>query len=417
MTSNDDVAVSRAGGRPRVVLGVSGGIAAYKACELLRRFTESGHDVTVVPTAAALEFVGAPTWAALSGKPVSTEVWSDVPDVPHGRIGQGADLVVVAPATADLMAKAAHGLADDQLTNTLLTARCPVVFAPAMHTEMWEHAATQQNVATLRARGCVVIEPAEGRLTGKDTGKGRLPEPAEIFELCTGVLARGTAGPDLAGRRVVVSAGGTREYLDPVRFLGNRSSGLQGYALARAAAARGAEVTLISANVTLPDPAGVKVVRVETTAQLRQEVVAAAATAEAVVMAAAPADFRPTEVSDAKIKKAADGSAPAIELAQNPDILHEISTDRARPGAVIVGFAAETGDATGSVLELGRAKLARKGCDLLVVNDVSGGAVFGSPDNEAVILGADGAAVDVPHGSKTALAHVIWDEVARRLPD
>ena len=417
MTSNDDVAVSRAGGRPRVVLGVSGGIAAYKACELLRRFTESGHDVTVVPTAAALEFVGAPTWAALSGKPVSTEVWSDVHEVPHVRIGQGADLVVVAPATADLMAKAAHGLADDLLTNTLLTARCPVVFAPAMHTEMWEHAATQQNVATLRARGCVVIEPSEGRLTGKDTGKGRLPEPAEIFELCTGVLARGTAGPDLAGRRVVVSAGGTREYLDPVRFLGNRSSGLQGYALARAAAARGAEVTLISANVTLPDPAGVKVVRVETTAQLRQEVVAAAATAEAVVMAAAPADFRPTEVSDAKIKKAADGSAPAIELAQNPDILHEISTDRARPGAVIVGFAAETGDATGSVLELGRAKLARKGCDLLVVNDVSGGAVFGSPDNEAVILGADGAAVDVPHGSKTALAHVIWDEVARRLPD
>ena len=417
MTSNDDVAVSRAGGRPRVVLGVSGGIAAYKACELLRRFTESGHDVTVVPTAAALEFVGAPTWAALSGKPVSTEVWSDVHEVPHVRIGQGADLVVVAPATADLMAKAAHGLADDLLTNTLLTARCPVVFAPAMHTEMWEHAATQQNVATLRARGCVVIEPAEGRLTGKDTGKGRLPEPAEIFELCTGVLARGTAGPDLAGRRVVVSAGGTREYLDPVRFLGNRSSGLQGYALARAAAARGAEVTLISANVTLPDPAGVKVVRVETTAQLRQEVVAAAATAEAVVMAAAPADFRPTEVSDAKIKKAADGSAPAIELAQNPDILHEISTDRARPGAVIVGFAAETGDATGSVLELGRAKLARKGCDLLVVNDVSGGAVFGSPDNEAVILGAEGAAVDVPHGSKTALAHVIWDEVARRLPD
>jgi phosphopantothenoylcysteine decarboxylase/phosphopantothenate--cysteine ligase len=417
MTSNDDVAVSHAGGRPRVVLGVSGGIAAYKACELLRRFTESGHDVTVVPTAAALEFVGAPTWAALSGKPVSTDVWRDVHEVPHVRIGQTADLVVVAPATADLMAKAAHGLADDLLTNTLLTARCPVVLAPAMHTEMWEHAATQANVATLRSRGCVVIEPAEGRLTGKDTGKGRLPEPGEIFELCAGVLARSTsAGTDLAGRRVVVSAGGTREYLDPVRFLGNRSSGLQGYALARAAAARGAEVTLVSANVALPDPAGVKVVRVETTAQLRAEVVAAAATAEAVVMAAAPADFRPTEVSDAKIKKAADGSAPPITLAQNPDILHEISTDRSRPGTVVVGFAAETGDATGSVLELGRAKLARKGCDLLVVNDVSGGAVFGSPDNEAVVLAADGAAVEVPHGSKAALAHVIWDEVARRLP-
>lgn len=418
MTSQDasvhDVAASPTGGRPRVVLGVSGGIAAYKACELLRRFTESGHDVTVVPTAAALEFVGAPTWAALSGKPVTTEVWADVHEVPHVRIGQSADLVVVAPATADLMAKASHGLADDLLTNTLLTARCPVVLAPAMHTEMWEHPATAANVETLRSRGVVVVEPAEGRLTGKDTGKGRLPEPAEIFELALEVLARGVSVPDLAGRHVVVSAGGTREYLDPVRFLGNRSSGLQGYALARAAASRGAEVTLLSANVSLPDPAGVKVVRVETTAQLRDEVVLAAGSADAVVMAAAPADFRPTAVSEAKIKKAADGSAPAIGLEQNPDILQEISHERRRPGAVIVGFAAETGDDTGDVLELARAKLARKGCDLLVVNDVSGGAVFGSPDNEAVILAADGATVDVPHGTKSALAHVIWDEVVGR---
>ena len=264
----------------------------------------------------------------------------------------------------------------------------------------------------------MVIEPAEGRLTGADTGKGRLPDPAEIFELVRGVLDRGAdASLDLAGRKVVVSAGGTREYLDPVRFLGNRSSGLQGYALARAAASRGAHVTLVSANVSLPDPAGVSVVRVETTAQLREAVVAATATADAVVMAAAPADFRPTAVSDAKIKKADDGSAPAIELEQNPDILAEISHDRSRVGAVIVGFAAETGDATGSVLDLGRAKLARKGCDLLVVNDVSGGAVFGSSDNEAVLLGADGASVEVPRGSKTALAHVIWDEVVRRFAD
>jgi phosphopantothenoylcysteine decarboxylase/phosphopantothenate--cysteine ligase len=407
--------VSPSGTRPRVVLGVSGGIAAYKACELLRRFTESGHDVTVVPTEAALEFVGAPTWAALSGKPVATDVWTDVHEVPHVRIGQSADLVVVAPATANLLAKAAHGLADDLLTNTLLTARCPVVFAPAMHTEMWEHAATRANVATLRARGALVIEPAEGRLTGADTGKGRLPEPAEIFETCLEVLGRGIATLDLAGRHVVVSAGGTREYLDPVRFLGNRSSGLQGYALARAAVARGAEVTLVAANVSLPDPAGVKVVRVETTAQLREEVVSLAAAADAVVMAAAPADFRPVDVSAAKIKKADDGSAPSIRLAQNPDILHEISTERARPDTVVVGFAAETGDSTGSVLELARAKLARKGCDLLVVNDVSGGAVFGSPDNEAVILAADGAAVDVPRGTKAALAHEIWDQVALRL--
>jgi phosphopantothenoylcysteine decarboxylase/phosphopantothenate--cysteine ligase len=414
MTETYDAAVS-SGRRPRVVLGVSGGIAAYKACELLRRFTESGHDVTVVPTAAALEFVGAPTWSALSGKPVATDVWSNVHEVPHVRIGQEADLVVVAPATADLLAKATHGLADDLLTSTLLTARCPVVFAPAMHTEMWEHAATRANVATLRSRGALVIEPAEGRLTGKDTGKGRLPEPDEIFEICREVLSRGTTSLDLAGRHVVVSAGGTREYLDPVRFLGNRSSGLQGYALARAAAARGAEVTLVAANVSLPDPAGVKVVRVETTAQLRQEVVSAAAAADAVVMAAAPADFRPTGVSDAKIKKAADGSAPTIELTQNPDILLEIGTDRARAGQVVVGFAAETGDDTGSVLDLARAKLARKGCDLLVVNDVSGGAVFGSPDNEAVILAADGTDVEVPRGSKSALAHVIWDQVSTRL--
>jgi phosphopantothenoylcysteine decarboxylase/phosphopantothenate--cysteine ligase len=231
------------------------------------------------------------------------------------------------------------------------------------------------------------------------------------------VLARGVTGADLAGRRVVVSAGGTREYLDPVRFLGNRSTGLQGYALARAAVARGAEVTLISANVALPDPAGIKVVHVETTGQLRAEVVAAAASADAVVMAAAPADFRPTAVSGHKIKKAADGSSPSIELAQNPDILREISSDRGRAGSVVVGFAAETGDDTGSVLELARAKLARKGCDLLVVNDVSGGAVFGSPDNQAVILGADGAEVEVPRGTKAALAHVVWDQVASRLQD
>ncbi|HWI44469.1 MAG TPA: bifunctional phosphopantothenoylcysteine decarboxylase/phosphopantothenate--cysteine ligase CoaBC [Nocardioides sp.] len=405
----------------RVVLGVSGGIAAYKACELLRRFTESGHDVTVVPTASALEFVGAPTWAALSGKPVASDVWTGVHEVPHVHIGQTADLVVVAPATADLMAKAAHGLADDLLTNTLLTARCPVVLAPAMHTEMWEHPATVANVATLRSRGVVVIEPAEGRLTGADTGKGRLPDPEEIFELARDVLARSTHGhqsivADLVGRHVVISAGGTREKLDPVRFLGNRSSGRQGYALARAAAARGAEVTLVAANVTLADPAGVKVVRVESTAELRDAVLSAAAGADAVVMAAAPADFRPAAESETKIKKADDGSAPSITLQQNPDILKELATHPSRPDAIIVGFAAETGDATGSVLDLARAKLARKGCDLLVVNDVSGGAVFGSADNEAVILGADGSAVDVPRGSKGALAHLIWDQVVSRLP-
>ncbi|HEU4424138.1 MAG TPA: bifunctional phosphopantothenoylcysteine decarboxylase/phosphopantothenate--cysteine ligase CoaBC, partial [Pilimelia sp.] len=288
----------------RVILGVGGGIAAYKACELLRLFTESGHRVRVVPTASALRFVGAPTWAALSGEPVADDVWADAHQVPHVRLGQEADLVVVAPATADLLAKAAHGLADDLLTNTLLTARCPIVLAPAMHTEMWEHPATVDNVATLRRRGVIVIEPASGRLTGADTGKGRLPDPVEIFALARRALRRGPAAPaDLAGRHVVVTAGGTREPLDPVRFLGNRSSGKQGYAFARTAAARGARVTLVTANVALPDPAGVALVRVGTTEELRKATIEAAGDADAVVMAAAPADFRPATVAASKIKK------------------------------------------------------------------------------------------------------------------
>ncbi|MEV8091449.1 bifunctional phosphopantothenoylcysteine decarboxylase/phosphopantothenate--cysteine ligase CoaBC [Streptomyces nigra] len=398
--------------KPKVVLGVSGGIAAYKACELLRRFTESGHDVRVVPTASALHFVGAATWSALSGNPVSTEVWDDVHEVPHVRIGQHADLVVVAPATADMLAKAAHGLADDLLTNTLLTARCPVVFAPAMHTEMWEHPATQENVATLRRRGAVVIEPAVGRLTGVDTGKGRLPDPGEIFDVCRRVLARGVTEPDLTGRHVVVSAGGTREPLDPVRFLGNRSSGKQGYALARTAAARGARVTLVAANTTgMPDPAGVDVVPVGTAVQMREAVLKAAADADAVVMAAAVADFRPASYAAGKIKKK-DGQEPEpIVLVRNPDILAEIAGDRPRDGQVVVGFAAETDD----VLANGRRKLERKGCDLLVVNEVGERKTFGSEENEAVVLGADGSETPVPHGPKEALADIVWDLVARRL--
>ncbi|RST01379.1 bifunctional phosphopantothenoylcysteine decarboxylase/phosphopantothenate--cysteine ligase CoaBC [Streptomyces sp. WAC07149] len=397
--------------KPKVVLGVSGGIAAYKACELLRRLTESGHDVRVVPTAASLNFVGEATWAALSGNPASTEVWETVHEVPHVRIGQAADLVVVAPATADMLAKAAHGLADDLLTNTLLTARCPVVFAPAMHTEMWEHPATQENVAVLRRRGAVVIEPAVGRLTGKDTGKGRLPDPEEIFEVCRRVLARGGAEPDLAGRHVVVSAGGTREPLDPVRFLGNRSSGKQGYALARTAAARGARVTLVAANAALPDPAGVDVVRVGTALQLREAVLGAAADADAVVMAAAVADFRPAVYADGKIKKK-DGQDPEpVALVRNPDVLAEVSAERAVEGQIVVGFAAETDD----VLANGRAKLLRKGCDLLVVNEVGADKTFGSEENEAVILASDGAETPVPYGPKEVLADIIWDQVAPRL--
>jgi len=399
--------------RPDVVLGVSGGIAAYKACELLRRFTESGHRVRVVPTESALHMVGEATWAALSGQPVSTQVWESVHEVPHVRIGQGADLVVVAPATADILAKAAHGLADDLLTNTLLTARCPVVFAPAMHTEMWENAATQENVATLRRRGALVIEPAVGRLTGADTGKGRFPDPGAIFDFCRRVLERGArAGEqDLAGRHVVVSAGGTREPLDPVRFLGNRSSGKQGYALASVAAARGARVTLVAANTELPDPAGVSVVRVGTALEMREAVREAAAEADALVMAAAVADFRPAVYAEGKIKKV-EGAEPApVALVRNPDILAELSRERARAGQIVVGFAAETDD----VLANGRAKLARKGCDLLVVNQVGVDRGFGTEHNEAVVLAADGTETEVPHGPKSALADVVWDLVAERL--
>ena len=398
----------------QVVLGVAGGIAAYKAVELLRQLTESGHDVRVVPTAAALEFVGAPTWAALSGKPVSASTWDDVHEVPHVRIGQSADLVIVAPATANTLAKAAHGLADDLLTNTLLTARCPVVMAPAMHTEMWEHPATQANVATLRSRGVLVVEPAVGRLTGADSGKGRLPDPVELALLCQQVLVRGIAGLDLAGRRVVISSGGTREHLDPVRFLGNRSSGRQGHALARAAVARGAEVVLVSSSA-LPDPAGVKVIAVTSALELHDVVLAEAASADAVVMAAAVADYRPAERLDTKRKKT---ETLTVDLVQNPDVLKALVA--ARPaGQVVVGFAAETGDATGSVLDHGRAKLARKGCDLLVVNEVGGEGHptgFEGADNAAVILGADGSSTDVPLMSKEALADVVWDLVAARLP-
>jgi len=395
----------------RIVLGVSAGIAAYKACELLRLLTEAGHQVRVVPTPAALNFVGAATWAALSGQPVTVSPWESVHEVPHVRIGQDADLVIVAPATADLIARAATGMSDDLLTAVLLTARCPVIYAPAMHTEMWEHQATRANVATLRDRGCIVLDPASGRLTGADTGPGRMPEPAELFATALRVLARGAAAlaPDLAGRTVVVSAGGTREELDPVRYLGNWSSGKQGYALARTAASRGAVVTLVAANTDLPDPAGVRVVRVKSAAELYVAMMAAAESADAVVMAAAVADFRPAARSADKIKKAGELPEPII-LAENPDIVRGLVASR-RPGQLIVGFAAETGD----VLANGRAKLARKGCDLLVVNKVGNGLAFGTADNEATVLSADGAEVKLPLAHKDEIADAIWDLVAARL--
>src|SRR5690348_1239809 len=414
----------------RVVLGVGAGIAAYKSCELLRLLTESGHQVRVVPTPDALRFVGEATWAALSGQPVTTDVWTGVSEVPHVRIGQDADLVLVAPATADLLARAAAGMAGDLLTATLLTARCPVLYAPAMHTEMWEHPATQANVTLLRRRGAVVLEPAVGRLTGRDSGPGRLPEPAGIFAAATRLLARGALTADLAGRRVVVSAGGTREESDPVRFIGNWSTGTQGYALASTAVARGAEVTVVAANVALPDPAGTKVTRVVSAREMRDAVLAAAETAAAVVMAAAVADYRPAARSAAKIKK--DGQPPEpLLLTESPDILAGLAAVRkARDAArsahdperaglvppasvsqVLVGFAAETDTSP----EQARAKLTRKGCDLLVVNPVGNGLGFGTPDNEAVVYGADGTVTPIARGPKEALADVVWDLVVARL--
>jgi phosphopantothenoylcysteine decarboxylase / phosphopantothenate---cysteine ligase len=395
-----------------VILGVGAGISAYKACELLRRLTESGYEVRVIPTRDALRFVGEATWAALSGRPVTADPWADVHEVPHVALGRWADLMLVAPATADLLARAAAGRADDLLTATLLMAGCPVLFAPAMHTEMWEHPATQASVALLRDRGALVLEPATGRLTGPDTGTGRLPEPAELFEVAVRALSRGAGGlaPDLLGRRVVISAGGTREELDPVRFLGNWSSGRQGYALARTAAARGADVTLVSANVALDDPAGAKVIRVTSALQLREAMAVAAAGADAVAMAAAVADYRPAVRHVAKIKKTGAGPEP-IQLTENPDVLRELSAHRGHPGQVVVGFAAETEDLAGN----GRAKLAGKGCDLLVVNQVGGGLAFGTEDNEALVLAADGAVTHVPRGRKEELADAVWDMVAARL--
>ncbi|MDP9986520.1 phosphopantothenoylcysteine decarboxylase/phosphopantothenate--cysteine ligase [Arthrobacter oryzae] len=404
----------------RIVLGVGGGIAAYKVASLLRLFTEAGHDVTVIPTEASTRFIGTATWEALSGNPVSNSVFDDVHLVNHVRLGHEADLVVVAPATADLLARAATGQAGDLLTNTLLMAHGPVLFAPAMHTEMWQHAATRANVETLRSRGAAVLEPASGRLTGADSGPGRLPEPHMIFDAAM-ALVQGQSDYQLplAGRTVTISAGGTREPLDPVRFLGNRSSGKQGVALAVAARNAGASVRLLAAHMDVPPPAGVEVVRVETALQLREAALAAAAGSDVIIMSAAVADFRPAAVSDTKIKKRDDTADPVITLVRNPDILQELVEQRdagpAQSGQLIVGFAAETGDGQGDVLAYAEAKLQRKGCDLLVVNHVGTDKVFGQDSNSVVILSRSGSEPQEASGTKTEVSEAIIRRISSEL--
>jgi len=399
---------------PKVVLGVAGGIAAYKACHLLRSLRESGCDVQVVPTESALQFVGRATWEALSGRPVSTTVWNDIPSVPHVQIGQGIDLVIVAPATADLLARAAGGRADDLLTSVLLTTRAPVVFAPAMHSEMWEHPATVANVATLRSRGAIVINPASGRLTGSDSGTGRLPEPDSLLSVCRAVLDRGSQPADLTGQRIVITGGGTREALDPVRFLGNRSSGRQAWALAAAAAARGAQVHVIAANVVAADPAGATIERVETAAEMRTAALAAAKVADVLVMAAAVADFRPEHPEPKKIKKDDLGGVPVpIALQRTADILAELGHLSDRP--LLVGFAAETVDSQRELEHAARKKLKAKGADLVVANQVGEGVGFESASNAVVIVDTDGVVRSVPLTSKEGIANAVWDAVAARL--
>lgn len=390
----------------RVVLGVTGGIAAYKAALLARLLVQEGAHVETVLSRGAQHLVGAATFDGVTGTPTRTDVWEEAESVPHVTAARSADAVVVAPATAHLLAKAASGLADDLLTNILLMARCPVLLAPAMHTEMWQHPATQANAATLEDRGVHLVGPAEGELAGGDVGVGRMEEPEDVLEALVGLLTAGGDRGDLSGQRVVVTAGGTREHLDPVRFLGNRSSGRMGYALAAEAVGRGAEVHLVTAPTHLTPPPGVTVHRVVSAADMRDEVTALADGADVVVKAAAVADFRPTEVAAQKLKK--DDAAPEVELERTTDILAELGAGRAGERPVLVGFAAETEDAE----RHGREKLERKGADLIVVNDVSAGdAGFEVETNQVLILGRDDRRTEVPLTTKAEVARCVWDEI------
>lgn len=406
-----------------IVLGVAGGIAAYKACHVVRLLKEQGHSVRVVPTEAALKFVGAPTWEALSGQPVATDVFDRVEEVQHVNVGHGADLVIVAPATADLLARARAGMGNDMLSATLLVATCPVVYVPAMHTEMWLNPATQDNVETLRGRGAHVMEPASGRLTGADSGPGRLPEPADIVEYA---LSKAGETPPvenhaLAGTRVLISAGGTREPLDPVRYLGNRSSGKQGVALAQVALELGAHVTVCAANIASdvlePIRGRATIVPVETTAELHEQCVAHGEKSDLIIMAAAVADYRPAEIAEHKMKKSGDDGM-TLSLVQNPDILKDLVA-RFGDSKTIVGFAAETGTADDTPETLAQQKLLRKGCRALVFNSVAQGAVFGDDTTSVIVYERDGSQARElvrASGTKQEVSRVVMESVAQLLP-
>jgi phosphopantothenoylcysteine decarboxylase/phosphopantothenate--cysteine ligase len=389
----------------KIVVGITGGIAAYKAVSVVRAFVLGGHSVQVVATDAALRFVGKPTLEAISRNPVYTELYEGVAEVRHVAIGQAADLIVVAPATANFLAQLAGGFAADLLGNTILASEAPLVVAPAMHTEMWNNAATVANVATLRSRGITIVGPAVGQLTGSDAGPGRMSEPDDIV---AAALAVADARGDLAGKRILVTAGGTREPLDPVRFIGNRSSGKQGVAIALAAAARGADVELIGANLEVDVPPSIRVEQVGTTLELQRAVVAAAKQADVVIMAAAVADYRPESVAESKIKKEQQGDELRLTLVKNPDILQELSASR-RKGQIVIGFAAETETDTGKLLELARAKVARKGCDYLVVNSVGWTSGFATEGNAITVVSASGDIVGEAEGSKRVVADRILD--------
>ncbi len=407
----------------KIVVGITGGIAAYKAVGVVRAFVLAGHDVHVVPTEAALRFVGRPTLEAISRNPVESDLYDGVAEVRHVALGQTADLIVIAPATANSLAKLATGLADDLLGTTVLASSAPLVVAPAMHTEMWTHAATQANVRTLLERGVVIAGPESGRLTGTDAGPGRMAEPQDI--VTAALDAAIAANPDLDrtpepnpadrlfGRRVVISAGGTREPLDPVRFLGNASTGRQGVALAEAARDRGADVVLLAANLEVPAPAGVRVVMVSTAAGMLEAARRESADADVVIMAAAVADYRPTEISPEKLKKADLGESLTVELVRNPDVLAAIAADRPRHSQIVVGFAAETEPDRDRLLALGAEKVARKGADFLVLNEVGFDRGFGAGETAVIVIDRSGRIVGEARGEKSSVAAAILDIVTR----